>query len=83
MDGVVLVVRANDTAREIVRNGVNQLQAVGAHLFGAILNDVDMSRDSYYYYQYYYYYYGEDGENRKRTRQKKKDKSEHRTEAVT
>ncbi|MFC1823329.1 GumC family protein [Thermodesulfobacteriota bacterium] len=81
VDGVVLVVRANDTARQIVRNGLEQLQSVGAHVFGAILNGVDMSRDSYYYYQYYYYYYGEDGESKKKTRQKKKTKSEPRAEA--
>ncbi|MDY7035643.1 MAG: capsular biosynthesis protein, partial [Thermodesulfobacteriota bacterium] len=71
-DGVVLVIRANETAREIVKNGLVQLKGVGAHILGAILNGVDMSRDSSYYYQYYYYYYGEDGERNKKTRRKKR-----------
>ena len=75
-DGVVVVIRANETAREIVKNGLVQLQGVGAHILGAILNAVDMSRDSYYY-QYYYYYYGEDGERNKKARRKKKDKSSY------
>lgn len=80
VDGVVIVVRANDTAREIVKNGVNQLQAVGAHVLGAVLNGVDMGKDSYYYYQYYYYYYGEDGDRKKKDRKKKRSKSRYEEE---
>lgn len=76
-DGVVLVIKANDTAREIVKNGLNQLQSVGAHIIGAVLNGVDMGKDSYYYYQYYYYYYGEDGEKGKKSSQKKRSKNRY------
>ncbi|MFH1080036.1 MAG: polysaccharide biosynthesis tyrosine autokinase [Pseudomonadota bacterium] len=71
-DGVVIVIRAGETHREIIKNGIAQLRAVNAHILGAVLNAVEMGRDSYYYYQYYYYYYGEDGEKRKKTHQKKK-----------
>lgn len=71
-DGVVIVIRAGETHREIIKNGIAQLRAVNARILGAVLNAVDMGRDSYYYYQYYYYYYGEDGEKRKKTHQKKK-----------
>ncbi|HUU42086.1 MAG TPA: polysaccharide biosynthesis tyrosine autokinase, partial [Desulfatiglandales bacterium] len=74
VDGVVLVVRAGDTVREIARNGVTQLQNIGARILGAILNGVDINADSYYYYQYYYYYYGEDGERNKKSHKKKKSK---------
>jgi Mrp family chromosome partitioning ATPase len=77
VDGVVLVIRAGDTAREIVKNGIAQLGDVGAHILGAVLNGVNMGRDSYYYYQYYYYYYGEDMERKKKTRRKKKPKSRY------
>lgn len=73
-DGVVLVIHANNTAREIVKNGLDQLKAVGAHILGAVLNNVDMSKNNYYYYQYYYYY-GEDAEKKKKTRRKRKSKS--------
>nr|HID58044.1 polysaccharide biosynthesis tyrosine autokinase [Desulfobacterales bacterium] len=72
VDGVILVVRAGDTPREVVLNGIGQLQGVNARILGALLNGVDMGRDSYYYYQYYYYYYGEDGEKRKKGRRKKR-----------
>lgn len=57
VDGVVLVVRANDTVREIAKAGVSHLQNVGAHILGAILNGVDMGRDGYYYKHYYHCYY--------------------------
>lgn len=75
VDGVVLVIRAGDTAREIVRNCVGQFQAVGAHILGAILNGVDIGRDKYYYYQYYHYYYGEDGDGGKKKKHQRKKKS--------
>jgi succinoglycan biosynthesis transport protein ExoP len=81
VDGVILVIRTGDTPREIIRNGVAQFEAVGAHILGAILNGVDMGRDSYYYYQYYYYYYGEDGERKKKSRRKKKRKTQYGEEA--
>ena len=72
VDGVVMVIRANDTHREMIKNGISQLQSVNANILGAVLNSVEMGRDSYYYYQYYYYYYGEDGEKKKKTRKKEK-----------
>jgi len=77
VDGVILVIRAGDTAREIVKNGVAQFGVVGASILGAVLNGVDMGRDGYYYYQYYYYYYGEDGDRRKKFRRKKKSKNRY------
>ncbi|MCX5829784.1 MAG: polysaccharide biosynthesis tyrosine autokinase [Deltaproteobacteria bacterium] len=75
VDGVVVVIRAGVTHREIIKNGVAQLKSVNAHILGAVLNGVQMGRDSYYYYQYYYYYYGEDGEKRKNVHSKRSLKS--------
>jgi capsular exopolysaccharide synthesis family protein len=75
VDGVVLVIRAGDTAREMVKNGIGQFEAVGAHILGAILNGVDIGRDKYYYYyQYYHYYYGDDGDKKKRKNRKRRSK---------
>jgi len=71
VDGVVLVIRAHQTNREVIRYAITQLRNVSAHIFGAVLNGVDMGRDSYYYYQYYYYYYGQDGERKKKTRSRR------------
>ena len=77
VDGVVLVIRAGETHREIIKNGIGLLQAANAHTLGAVLNSVEMGRDSYYYYQYYYYYYGEDGERQKKVRRKKQARSRY------
>jgi exopolysaccharide transport family protein len=75
VDGVVVVIRAHETHREIIKNGIGQLKAVNAKILGAVLNGVNMGRDSYYYYQYYYYYYGEDGEKHRKERKKKRARS--------
>ena len=77
VDGVVLVIRAAETPRQIVQNGLSQLQTVNAHILGAVLNGVKTGRDSYYYYQYYYYYYREDGERKKGFWKKNRDKSKY------
>jgi len=76
VDGVILVIRAGYTAKEIIRSGIAQFRAVGTHILGAVLNGVDMSRDRYHY-QYYYYYYGKDVDRRKESRRKKKSKNRH------
>ncbi len=80
VDGVVLVVRAGETPRKIIQDGLGQLQAVNAHILGAVLNGMDLRRDGYYY-RYYSYYYGEDGERKKRSRRKKKSKGRYGEEA--
>ncbi|MBW1798238.1 MAG: CpsD/CapB family tyrosine-protein kinase, partial [Deltaproteobacteria bacterium] len=80
VDGVILVIRSGVTVRQIAKNGVAQFEAVGAPVIGAILNAVDLDRDSYYYYQYYYYY-GEDKEKGKRSRRKKRPKKQYTEEA--
>lgn len=41
VDGVLLVVRAGKTERGAARQAVQQLSAVGARIFGAVLNDPD------------------------------------------
>ncbi|MBC2696401.1 MAG: polysaccharide biosynthesis tyrosine autokinase [Desulfobacteraceae bacterium] len=64
VDGVVLVIHAGITSRDIIANGVRQLRDVHAHILGSVLNNVDIEKNSYYYY---YQYYGEkDGKKEKR-----------------
>jgi len=80
VDGVVVVIRAGETPRQIVENGVGKLKAVNAHILGAVLNGIDTGRDSYYYYHQYYYYYGTDGEKRKKKRRKKRETASYSSE---
>jgi Mrp family chromosome partitioning ATPase len=50
VDGVALVVHANRTRREVVRQSVQNLNQVGANILGAVLNKVSDGKTGYYYY---------------------------------
>lgn len=60
VDGTVLVVRAFETSRELAWQAARALRDVGAHVVGAVLNAVDLSRSHYGAY-YRYYAYKQDG----------------------
>jgi capsular exopolysaccharide synthesis family protein len=65
-DGVILVIKAGATGRNILKRGKRQLEDVQAKIIGAVLNQVDQSKSTYYYSPYYYaHYYGEEKESRK------------------
>ena len=51
--GVVFVVGADLTSRQTARAAIEQLQAVQAHIIGAVLNRVDVEGNPYYYSTYY------------------------------
>ena len=56
LDGVILVVHAGKSSRQVVRRARQLLQDVGAKIFGVVLNNVNLrSQDNYYYYQSYYH----------------------------
>jgi polysaccharide biosynthesis transport protein len=63
VDGVILVVQAGRSTRDIVRRAKQDLRSVGARIFGVVLNNVDLRREGYYDYYYYRYYsnYGDKG----------------------
>ncbi len=55
VDGVILVVHAGKSSRQVIRRARQLLQDVGARIFGVVLNNVNLSsQDNYYYYQSYY-----------------------------
>ncbi|MEW6046037.1 MAG: CpsD/CapB family tyrosine-protein kinase [Bacillota bacterium] len=58
-DGVLLVVTANQTPREVVAAARRQLEQVGARIVGVVLNRVRPGEVGHYHY--YYYYYSRDG----------------------
>ena len=63
VDGVMLVVHGGRSSRAVVRRAKQQLQDVGAHLFGIVLNNVKLEANDYYYYTGYYSgYYATDDE---------------------
>jgi polysaccharide biosynthesis transport protein len=61
VDGVMLVVHGGRSSRAVVRRAKQQLQDVGAHIFGVVLNNVKPEAGNYYYYSGYYSgYYNEE-----------------------
>ena len=54
VDGVMLVVHGGRSSRSVVRRARQQLQDVGAHLFGIVLNNVKLEGWDFYYYSGYY-----------------------------
>ena len=57
VDGVILVVASEASGRPAVQRAIDQLAGVGGSVIGAVLNKVDLKRNSYYYSQYYGEYY--------------------------
>lgn len=56
VDGVILVVHAGKSSRQVVRRSRHLLQEIGAKVFGVVLNNVNLNtKDNYYYYQSYYH----------------------------
>lgn len=56
VDGVLLVVQAGKTNRQLVRKSIEQLQMSKSNLLGLVLNKVDYKKEGYY--KYYSKYYG-------------------------
>lgn len=55
VDGVVVVVRASRTTKDLVRRALRSLRDVGSRVVGVVLNAADVEADSYRAYQYYSY----------------------------
>lgn len=67
VDGVIMVVHAGKSTRDVVRRASQELIGVGAKVFGVVLNNVDLQREGYdeYYYQRYYTTYVSDSVSEK------------------
>ena len=55
--GVIIIIRAGETRRDVVRRAKEQLRNVNATILGGVLNSVDLQKDNYYYSSYYHYNY--------------------------
>ncbi len=64
VDGVILVVQAGRSTRDVVRRARQELTSVGAKVFGVVLNNLDIKREGYdsYLSTYGNYGYGEERE---------------------
>lgn len=57
MDGVLLVVRAGKTQREVVKRATDLMKDAGVNIIGVVLNNVEEVLPYYYDYKYYGYRY--------------------------
>jgi succinoglycan biosynthesis transport protein ExoP len=55
-DGVVLVIKGNDTPRELVRRAHDRLAHTRAQFLGVLVNNVDLTWGDPYFYESYYGY---------------------------
>ncbi len=55
-DRILLVLLNEGTPRKSAQHAIQRLQAINCHIFGCILNSVDLEGRSYYYYRYHRYY---------------------------
>jgi Mrp family chromosome partitioning ATPase len=55
VDGVVLVVKGQDTTRDVLREACSRLRYGRATILGVVLNRVNMTNGDYKYYQRDYY----------------------------
>jgi capsular exopolysaccharide synthesis family protein len=63
VDGVILVVNAGKSSRQVVKRSRQLLLDIGAKIFGVVLNNANLrAQDNYYYQSYYHrtYYRHED-----------------------
>ena len=61
VDGTILVVRANKTEKNAVKEAVRSIKQVGGHIIGTVLNDVEVKGSGYYGY----YGYSKDSKKKK------------------
>jgi capsular exopolysaccharide synthesis family protein len=61
VDGTILIVQAGRSSRELLRRARQELNGVGAKVFGVVLNNVNLKREGYddYYYHRYHSDYSE------------------------
>ena len=70
VDGTVMVIKSGNTPRQTVQKVLHQLAQVKGKIIGAVLNEHDVKRESYYYhYHYRNYYHRYYGQQRERGRQ--------------
>ncbi len=84
-DGVIFTVHGGHAHRDLVKRGIDGLRNVGGHVFGVILNNVNIYRASYYdyyYYNYYRYAYGYGYGYRKRADTKRKKPRKQKKKAA-
>ncbi|MFQ5926207.1 MAG: GumC family protein [Terriglobia bacterium] len=67
VEGLVLVVKAGSTPRDLVQRASMHVSDVGANILGIVLNSLDVRAEDYYYWYYRHDYYGSQDETSEKT----------------
>lgn len=62
LDGVILVIRASKTIRDMAQRAKKQLLEAKTKILGTVVNDFNAQKEGYYHYKYYYYYHHKDSD---------------------
>jgi hypothetical protein len=83
----VLVVQYRKYPQQMTLRAKQMVEKVGGHLLGVVLNNINISQDSYYYYYsgYYYDYYSKSEDSKPEGERKlsKRKRSEAKSGEVT
>lgn len=82
LDGCLLIAEAGKTRRSAFTQATERLHKANSHLFGVVLNRLQMERRGYYYYNYYYYNYYSSQEEQARQPQTVIERARTRGHAV-
>ncbi len=72
IDGVLMVVKAGQTPKDVAKRAVNLLKNYGINILGCILNDTEKVLPYYYDYSYYRYSSRQDKPSRQKSPRKQK-----------
>src|SRR5262249_33399040 len=76
VDGVIMIIQGGKSKREVVGHARHELAAVGAKVFGVVLNNVNVRDGGYYNYYYgYRYHYADPNEETSRTAESAEERS--------
>jgi succinoglycan biosynthesis transport protein ExoP len=81
-DGVLLVLDARTTRRDVARQAVEALKRVNAHIVGAVLNRMPTRGTGYYYYYHYSHSQSSNGRRDSGSRNKPAGKSRRKSRDV-
>ncbi|MBI5640005.1 MAG: polysaccharide biosynthesis tyrosine autokinase [Nitrospirae bacterium] len=62
LDGTIIIARAGETTYDAMKKGLRSLMNLKGHIFGMVINGLDIKKGGYYYYRYHNYYYSSDEE---------------------
>ncbi len=81
VDGIVLVVAAGHTKKEVIGKALRSIDKIDGNLLGILMSKVNLKKNRYYGYYHYGYTYGEEQKKKGLFGRKKREKALERQES--